>query len=115
MKAAVVFTWTRPWAGRESVALAAFGDALAFWGKLAAGGRCDEAQVYLGSSSTGMMIVHGERDELGDILDTDEFRTMYAKATFAVPDIKYELAAAGESVQEMMTTWASVGSELGYM
>jgi hypothetical protein len=115
VKAAIVFTYTRPWAGREPQAMQAFTDALTFWGKLAATDRCSEPIPYLGSSGTGMMIVHGDRDELFGILDTDEFRAMYSKVTYCVPDVRYELVAAGEGVQEMMTNWAAAGIELGFM
>lgn len=115
MKAAAVFTYTRPWAGREAKAMEAFTDSLTFWGKKAADDVCDEPLAYLGPSGQGMMMIHGDREKLFEILNSDEFRMLYSKVTFAVPDVSYELFAFGEAVQEMMGTWAAVGSELGYM
>lgn len=115
MKAAVMFTWTRPTAGREAKALEAFTDSLTFWGKLAADDKCGEPMVYLAPSGIGMMIIHGERETLFDIIGSNEFAKQYAKVTFSVTDIKYELVAAGERVQEEMQMWGAVGLELGYL
>ena len=115
MKAAIMFTWTRSTPGREAQALEVFTDSLTFWGKLAADGKCGEPMVYLAPSGLGMMIIHGERETLFEILGTDEFAKLYTKVTFSVPEIKYELVAAGEGVQEQMQVWGAVGLELGYM
>ena len=115
MKAAIMFTYGRAAPGREAKALEVFTDSLTFWGKLAADGKCGEPMVYLAPSGLGMMIIHGERETLFEILGTDEFAKLYTKVTFSVPEIKYEIVAAGEGVQEQMQVWGAVGLELGYM
>ncbi len=115
MKAAIMFTYTRPTPGREAQALEVFTDSLTFFGKLAADGKCDEPMVYQAPSGLGMMIIHGERESLLEIIGAEDFVKLYTKVTFAVPDIKYELAATGESVQDNMQVWSAVGLELGYM
>src|SRR3990172_11652424 len=98
MKAALMFTWTRPTAGREAKALESFTDALTFFGKLAADGKCGEPMVYLAPSGLGMMIIHGERETLFEIIGSDDFAKLYTKVTFTTPDVKYELVATGETV-----------------
>ena len=115
MKAAIMFTYTRPAPGREAKALEAFMDGLTFFGKLAADGKCGEPMVYLAPSGLGMMIIHGERETLFEIIGSDDFAKLYTKVTFTTPDIKYELVSAGETVQEQMQVWGAVGLELGYM
>jgi hypothetical protein len=115
MKAAIMFTYTRPTAGREAKALEVFTDSMTFFGKLAADGKCGEPMVYLAPSGLGMMIIHGERETLFEITGSDDFAKLYNKATYAVPDVKFELIAAGEGVQEDMQVWGAVGLELGYM
>ena len=115
MKAAIIFTYTRPAPGREATALEAFTDSFTFFGKLAADGKCGEPMVYLAPSGLGMMIIHGERETLFEITGSDDFHKLYDKASFAVPDVKFELVAAGEGVQEDMQVWGAVGMELGYL
>ena len=115
MKAALVFTYGRPAVGREAMAMDVFADSLVFWGKLAADGTCDEPMVYLRPDGGGMMIIHGERPALRNILDTEDFRRIYFRAGFAVPDLRYELLTAGDTVGEYMAFWAGLGSELGVM
>lgn len=115
MKAAIVFTYTRPAPGREAMALEAFTDSFTFFGKLAADGKCGEPMVYLASSGLGMMIIHGDREELFEITGSGDFHKLYDKASFAVPDVKFELVAAGDAVQEDMQIWGAVGMELGYL
>lgn len=115
MKTAIVFTYTRPTPGREAKALEAFTDSLTFFGKLAADGKCGEPMVYLAPSGLGMMIIHGERETLFEITGSEEFARLYNKASFAVPDVNFDLVAAGEGVQEDMQVWSSIGLEIGYM
>jgi hypothetical protein len=115
MKAAIMFTWNRATPGREAKALEMFTDSMTYFGKLAADGKCGEPMVYMAPSGLGMMIIHGEREALHGIIGSDEFAKLYSGVTFAVPDIKYELVAAGEGVQEQMQVWGAVGLELGYL
>jgi hypothetical protein len=70
---------------------------------------------YLAPSGLGTWIIPGYRESLFEIIGSDDFAKLYTKVTFAVPDIKYELVAAGEGVQEDMQMWGAVGLELGYM
>ena len=115
MQAAIMFTWTRPAPGREAKALELFTDSLTYFGKLAADGKCEEPMVYSAPSGLGMMLIHGERDTLHEILGSDEFGKLYAGIIYVSPHIKYELVYAGEGAQEKMQVWGTVGTELGYL
>jgi hypothetical protein len=114
MPSAIVFRYGRPWAGREKLSFEAFQDALSFFGKLATDGRCHEPITFMSVTGGGMMIVHGEREHLREILEMEEFARIYFKAGYGVPDLSYEVMAAGESAVEQMGLWASTGSELGF-
>ena len=111
--AAIVFRFGRPWAGREKLAFEAFQDALAFFGKLAVDGLCQSPIPYMVMTGGGLLIVHGERDRLLEILAMEDFGRMYLKAGYTVPDLTFEIVTAGEAAVESMGMWAGVGSELG--
>jgi hypothetical protein len=61
------------------------------------------------------MIVPGEYDALSALVRSEEFRELYTKTVFAVPDIGYELGAYGQGVQEYMARWARVGTEMALL
>ena len=115
MNAAIMFTWTRPAPGREAKAMELFGEVLTSFGKLAADGKCEEPMVYGAPSGFGMMLVHGERDALHEIIGSDEFTRLYAGVTFVSPHIKFELINAGEGAQERTQAWTEAGTKLGYL
>ncbi len=110
---ALVFTWGIPIAGRESRALEVFADGLAFFGRLAAEGKCLEPEV-LQRTGGGMTIVRGERDELLGILYSEEGMELLSRTALAVEDFTWQLYAAGELVTEIMQRYQKVGTELGY-
>ncbi len=115
MDSAIVFTYSRAAAGRESMALQSFADALAFFGKFAADGKCGEPLTLMGPSGHAYMIVPGSFEDLTHLVRLDEFHELFIKAVFAVPDLGYEIASYGEGVQAYMARWARVGGELALM
>ena len=115
MDSAIVFKYTRAAPGREDKALEAFTESMAFFGTAAHDGECGEPITLMGTSGLGFMIIPGEYEALSKLLRTDEFRELFTKAVFAVPDIGYELAAFGQGVQDLMARWSRVGSELAYL
>jgi len=112
---AIVFRYDRPHPGREAMAFEAFGEAFRFFGKLAADGACETPVSYLPPAGGGMMIVHGERERLLEILASEDFTRMYYRAGYTVPALTYELMITGGDAVAAMGLWASVGSELGVM
>ncbi len=115
MDAAIVFTYGRPAAGREKLGFEAFQDAMAFFEKKAIDGLCSHPVPYMFMDGGGMLIVHGDRERLYELTALDEFRTMYLKAGFSAPDLKYRIAALGDFAAEAMGAWAAVGADLGLM
>lgn len=115
MDSAIIFTYSRAAAGRESMALQSFADAMAFFGKFASDGKCEEPLTLMAPSGHSFMIIPGSYEDLTYLVRLDEFRELFTKAVFAVPDLGYEIASYGEGVQAYMARWARVGGELALM
>ena len=112
---ALVFTFGPPVPGREAAALANFAHAQAFFGQLAADGKC-EAEAYLWGYGGGLMIVKGDSPEaLYEILAMDESRKMLSTGSLTSQAFAFQMAATGESLADNMTSFAAVGTELGYL
>ena len=112
---AIVFKYTRAAPGREAKALDLFTEAMAFFGTASHEGKCEEPLTFMGMSGHSFIIIPGEYSLLMDLVRSDEFRELYTKVVFAVPDIGYEIGAFGQGVQDFMARWARVGSELAML
>ena len=110
MDSAIIFTFTRAAPGREDKAFQAFTESMAFFGTAAHEGKCGEPINVSGTSGMGLMIIPGEYDALSKLLRTDDFRELFTKTVFAVPDVSYQMGAYGQGVQDLMARWARVGS-----
>lgn len=115
LDSAIVFSYSRAAPGREEKALQSFTEAMAFFGSAAHDGKCEEPITVMGTSGQSFMIIPGEYDTLAALVRSEEFRELYTKTVFAVPDIGYEIAAFGQGVQDYMARWARVGTELALL
>jgi hypothetical protein len=109
---AIVFKYTRAAPGREAKALDLFTEAMAFFGTSAHEGKCEEPLTFMGTSGQSLIIVPGEFDALTELTMSEEFRELYTKVVFAVPDVAYEFGPYGQGVQDYMARWARIGNEL---
>lgn len=110
MDAALVIHYKRPFVGRESLAMESFQDAMTFFGKQAADGHCEPPAAYMGVDG-GMMIIHGERMALFELIGGEDFHRVFAKAEFATDGLRHELMFTGDR----LATETEVGVELGLM
>jgi hypothetical protein len=62
-----------------------------------------------------MMIVHGERERLQEILASEDFTSPCCRAGYTVPNLTCELMVTGDDAVAQMGLWASIGSELDVM
>ena len=115
MDSAIVFSYTRAATGREEKAFQAFTEGMAFFGSAAHDGKCGEPINVMAPSGHSFVIVPGEYAALSELVRSEEFRELYTKTVFAVPDIGYEIAAFGQGVQDYMARWARVGTELALL
>ena len=112
---ALVFTFTRAVPGREAIGLESFTQSLAFFAAAAHDGKCGELMMFMGPAGKNFMFVPGEYTLLSELARSEEFREMYTKVVFAVPDIAYEIGAFGQGVQDMMARWTRVGTEMAVL
>lgn len=114
--AALVFSYGVPVPGREAAALENFADAQAFFGKLAADGKCAEPEIFHHGFGGGMMILRAETPlVLHEILMMEEGRKLLATASFTTKEFRYGMYLTGEELAESMTRYAAIGTELGYL
>ena len=115
--AALVTTWGVPIAGREAKSLEVFMDALTFWAKQAAEGKCSEPDTLVAADgSGGMLIVKGKTDGLTGITESDEYSKLLSKAQMIVGDLKVHWYACGdEEIQRELAIYSQAGNDLGYM
>jgi hypothetical protein len=115
--AALVTTWGGGIAGREAKGLEVFMDALTFWGKQAADGRCSQPEVmFAEDGSNGMLIVRGRSDALREIVESEEGEKLITKAQMIVQDLRSHWYYTGdEETQRATRILAEAGNELGYM
>lgn len=112
---AIVFKYTRAAPGREARALELFTEAMAFFGTAAHEGKCEEPLTFMGTSGLSLILVPGDFKLLTELMMSEEFRELYTKVVFAVPDIAYEFGAYGQGVQDYMARWARIGTELALL
>ena len=114
---ALITTWGNTARGREAKGLEVFMDALTFWGKRAADGRCSEPEVFFEEdASSGILIVKGKSDALREITESDEYETLISKAQFVVEELKTHWYLTGdEEIQRGTRIYAEAGNELGFM
>lgn len=114
---ALVTTWGGPVASREAKGLEVFMDALTFWGKQAADGKCSNPEPFLAEDgSGGILIVRGKSDALREITESDEGQKLIAKAQLIVQDLKSHWYFTGDDeIQRGTQIYAQAGNELGYM
>lgn len=115
MDSAIVFTYTRAAPGREKEALDAFTEGMAFFGTASHDGKCGDPINVMETTGRSLIIVPGEYGALSELIRSEEFRELYTKTVFAVPDIGYQLGAFGQGVQEYMARWARVGTEMSLL
>lgn len=114
--AAIVTTWGNSVPGREGKAIEAFMDYLTLLGKQAADDNVSEPEAYFKyDGSGGMGLVRGDSAKLLELWESDEFIEMISKAQLTVQDLRAEMYAAGDTVQDMVANYTRTAGEMGYM
>lgn len=113
--AALIFSFGVPVPGREAASLQVFADAQTYFGKFAVDDKC-ELDAFLWPYGGGLMIVEAESAaDLYKMLETEEGRRLLGVANFTTEDFRYEIALTGEALAESLASYASVGTDLGYL
>ena len=105
--AALIVSWTRAVPGREAKALEAFREALEWWGKQAAEGRCGMPRAFgAGDASGGMLMVEGRSDVLYELMESEQYRKLNSKAVMVADDFRRSCTTAGPTPSSSRT-WRS--------
>lgn len=113
--AALVFTYGPPVPGRETAALQNFANAQAYFGGLAADGKC-EVDAYLWGYGGGMMTVKAESTtDLYEMMESEDGQKMLGTANYTSQDFHFQMAQTGDRLAESMANYASIGGQLGYL
>jgi hypothetical protein len=116
MEAALITTWGNSVPGREKQAIECFMDYMVMLGKQAAEGNIEEPEPYFTyDGSGGMGIVRGQSEMLMKLWESDDFREILSRAQLTVNDVRVQIYAAGESVQELVGRFTQVAANMGYM
>jgi hypothetical protein len=114
MKAAIITEWTSPYPGREAQAMELVAECNDFYGKLAADGKIEPPEWYLGTAGKHYFIIRGELEELLEIQQLPGNKKIVAKSHLINDGFAYSVYQTGEAAEEEMMGWASTAAELGY-
>lgn len=118
MTGAVVIRWGASIPGRETKGLEVFGAGVERFEQFAKTGRIHSHKEYiaLNGKAGGFMLIEGEVEELQKILIEPETLALNVKAEAIVQDFEIQLYGGGtdKSVQDLMGTYLTSLSELGY-
>ena len=119
MQGAFVARWGSSVAGREAKGLEVFGKAIERFEGLTKQGRVHGHREYIAltGKSGGFLVVEGEVEELQKILVEPETLALNTQAEAITQDFEITLYAGGsdQTVQEVMGTYMTALSEIGYM
>jgi hypothetical protein len=103
--------------GREQTALQVFQETIAYNGRLQHDGKIDSFDAHLiaphGGDLAGFILVHGERDGLDDVRNSEEFERLIARAGSVVDQIGVLNAYSGEALGQAMGRFQAASAELG--
>lgn len=115
-QAAMVTTWKTSVPGREKQAIECFMDYLTLMSKQAADGKTSEPEAYFNyDGSGGMGLVRGDSNTLLELWESDDFRDVISRAQLTVQDVRTDMYAAGDTVQNMVGRFNEVATRMGYM
>jgi hypothetical protein len=110
MKAAIVITWTGVRTGRESLSVAFAREVDAYWGKLAAEGKCAEPKWFWAMNGPSYWIVEGDFEALLMLSSTPEAQKLLLKGPFICENFGQEICVAGR--EEMLKPTEELISEM---
>ena len=102
--------------GREQTALKVFQETIEFHGALQQDGKIDGFDAHLiaphGGDLAGFIVLHGERSQLDDIRNSEDFERLIVRAGTIVDRIGVLNAYSGEALGQAMSRFQAAASEL---
>ena len=108
--------WGQVVRGRELKALQVFQETIEFHGKLQEEGKIDGFDAHLiaphGGDLAGFIMLHGERDKLDDVRNSDAFERLIARAGTIVDRIGVLDAYSEDALGQAMGRFQAASEEL---
>jgi len=109
--------WDRPARGRETAAVASFGEGVQYFGELKARGEIESFEPFFleahGGDLNGFFLVRGERAKLDRLRSEDEhFQRWIARAGLNVDGIGVLSALTGELLGQAMSMYVETAAGL---
>ena len=115
MNAAIIVKFGAPKMGREAMAMQVLGESMQLWDRFASEGRCEAAEIFIGSGGGGMTIARGDRAKLSELMFDDDFIAMRMRASSIAEDVQVDLAVTGEGMQHQVELYAKELANMGLM
>ena len=119
MEVGMITRWGAPVVGREKEAVALFEETLEFGKKLLAEGKLTFFEPFLftgGDMSTeqGFIVSKGPITEVFTTLESDEYRSLTARAELLLTHVHIEMLAVGEGVERQIADFRKAIAAVGF-
>src|SRR5690348_10942589 len=101
----LVVSWGTPVRGREERGLEVFNEAIGLLGRMQGDGRVEKFDVVLFEPNgrvNGYIAVHGSAEQLGALVEDDEFRANTVDAQLIVDELKHTMGVTNEGIAREM-------------
>ncbi|HEX2892961.1 MAG TPA: hypothetical protein VHO29_03050 [Marmoricola sp.] len=117
MDIGMLVRWGSVVPGREAQALAFFDETVAYYGSLVESGKLTSFEPFLFSSSDfdteqGFFILKAPITEMFSVMDTDEYKTLIAKANLLLHHVNISLLTVGDAVVEQIARFDKARADL---
>lgn len=112
MRAALVFEWRGAISGREEQGLEVLARATETWTKIAAEGRCEVPEVFVGIPKA-MFIVRGEDAVLLELLHSEPVALLLDECSMVAEDFTYQFFDLAEAATRSLEIYARAAKEVG--
>ncbi len=113
---ALFIGWGSVVRGREELSLTVFQETVDFWVRAQQDGRIDGFEPFFlephGGGLSGFMLVHGGRQQLDGLRESEEFERIVLRADAVVEELGVVTAYTGEALARQMGRFQEMAGEL---
>ena len=113
---ALFIGWGEVVRGREEKAVEVFGETIQYYGQLQQDGKIESFEPYFlaphGGDLGGFVLVHGEREQLDEIVRSEEFERLQARVGMIVDGSGAVPAVTGERLAQSMSQFQEATKDL---
>lgn len=114
---ALFLGWGEVVRGREAKAVEVFNESIEYYGRLQQDGKIESFEPYFlaphGGDLGGFVLLHGEREQLDEIVRSEEFERLQARVTMIVDGSGTVPAVTGNALARGMGHFQEAARDLG--